>query len=378
MARASTARVLADVRGSVRDASSRRRGCVASAHRERVDAAADAASVADDASCVVSRARCSRDVARHARGRASTSASNACVMSCEYEVVRARRANGNGPAVFVVPGNPGVARFYEAFATALGERLDARTVDVIGYLGHTECARPNRSEWFTLEEQKAHVRDYVDARLREEAKTSNTECVVVGHSIGAHLALFTAKELGYDRVTVVLGLMPFLHVNGRSMLQRFLSLVTRARFVAHVVGRFVDALGVVAPALRSALLRLTVTRSMDSTAAEITSSWLRWQSLINMVFMGRTEFDALTRAVDECELVTSARARGRFAALYALDDHWAPLHQRDALASLGVDVTTVEDAAVRHDFVVVDAATRVVVDRAAALFHRLRVSTDSS
>ena len=331
--------------------------------------------VSCDASAArVERARASRDVARPrtaSHADATTSGTRA-VVACEYEIVRARRAHASGPCVFVVPGNPGVARFYESFAVELGERLDARAVDVVGYLGHTEKKRPNRSEWFTLEEQKAHVRDYLAERLREEP---GREFVVVGHSIGAHLALFAAKELGYDRVTAVLGLMPFLHVNGRSPLQRFLSLVTRAKFLAHAVGRLVDALGAVAPALREALLRRTVTRSMDRTAAEITSAWLRWQSLINMVFMGRTEFDALVAAVDECPLVTSARARGRFAALYALDDHWAPLHQRDVLASMGVDVTTVDDAAVRHDFVVVDRAVTAVVDRAVVALNRLRAST---
>lgn len=313
----------------------------------------------------VERARLTRDVPRAAT---HADASTRGLVACEYEIVRARRSSGAGPCVFVIPGNPGVARFYESFALALGEGVDARSVDVVGYLGHTERDRPNRSEWFTLEEQKVHVRDYLAERLREER---GRECVVVGHSIGAHLALFAAKELGYDRVTAVLGLMPFLHVNGRSPLQRFLSLVTRAKFLAHAVGRFVDALGVAAPALRSALLKRTVTRSMDRTAAEITSSWLRWQSLINMVFMGRTEFDALVAAVDECPLVTSVRARGRFAALYARDDHWAPLHQRDVLASIGVDVTTVDDVAVRHDFVVDDAATRAVADRAVLLLRRL-------
>ena len=168
--------------------------------------------------------------------------------------------------MFVVPGNPGVASFYETFASSLSERLDARAVDVVGYLGHTERDRPGRREWFTLDEQKAHVRDYVDATLRASSDDGR-ECVVVGHSIGAHLALFTAKELGFDRIDGVVGLMPFLHVNRRSALQRALGVVTRLNFLAHAIGGALDGLKKAVPFVSAALLRRTVTKNMDAVAA---------------------------------------------------------------------------------------------------------------
>ena len=109
---------------------------------------------------------------------------------------------------------------------------------------------------------------------------------------------------------------------------------------------------------------------MDSAAADITSAWLRWQSLINMVFMGRTEFAQLTTPVSECALVRRGADNGRFVAVYAHDDHWAPFHQRDALAALDVDVITVDDVSVRHDFVVNDAAAELVAKQTAKLAHR--------
>lgn len=337
------------------------RASLASPRRARATDARVGASSSSNASSssVVERAVKTSEVKR----------SNVTIASCEYEVVRVERELGRGPRVFVVPGNPGVASFYETFASSLSERLDARAVDVVGYLGHTERDRPGRREWFTLDEQKAHVRDYVDATLRASSDDGR-ECVVVGHSIGAHLALFTAKELGFDRIDGVVGLMPFLHVNRRSALQRALGVVTRLNFLAHAIGGALDGLKKAVPFVRAALLRRTVTKNMDAVAAEITGAWLRWQSLINMVFMGRTEFVALVRPIDECEFIASANAPGRFAALYAHDDHWAPLHQRDALEALGVDVSTVEDD-IRHDFVVVDASARLVAQRAVDIIYRL-------
>jgi pimeloyl-ACP methyl ester carboxylesterase len=317
---------------------------------------------------VESFTKVSRDIVRdRTASAASSSTSSSKLTGCEYEIIRARRANGKGPRVFVVPGNPGCAAFYETFAKTLCDELDAESVDVVGYLGHTKAERPGRSEWFSLDEQKAHVCEYID---RCCADKSAEPAVVVGHSIGAHLALHAMSELGFDRVSGVVGLMPFLHVNTRSALQSSLSFVTRLSVVVHALGRFLDALRFAAPGVRLLLLKSTVTKTMDSAAADITSAWLRWQSLINMVFMGRTEFAQLTKPVSECALVRRGIDNGRFVAVYAHDDHWAPFHQRDALAALDVDVSTMEDVSVKHDFVVNDASAALVAKRTAQLVHR--------
>ena len=310
----------------------------------------------------VERARESVNVSRASSSSGTGTSSGTTLAGCEYEVirVRAREERGKKTRVFVVPGNPGVPAFYETFALALGEATAASSVEVVGYLGHTVEDRPNRQEWFTLDEQKEHVREYIARRLAESR--DGEKCVVVGHSIGAHIALHARRELGREKVHGVIGLMPFLHVNTRSALQKSLNFVTRLSLVAHALGKLLDGLRAFAPTARVFLLRNAVTKSMDTTAAEITSAWLRWQSLINMVFMGRTEFDALTVPVTECPLVADAALPSDFAAVYARDDHWAPLHQRDALASIDVDVTTIDGVAVdvKHDFVVSDASSRVV------------------
>lgn len=339
---------------------------------------------ASTASCVaraVSATHRAFDVER-ATETVRVSRASSSLDGCEYEVIRARARPENASSsssssstttrVFVVPGNPGVPAFYETFALALGEATAASSVEVVGYLGHTVKDRPNRKEWFTLDEQKEHVREYIERRLAESSDDgSTTACVVVGHSIGAHVALHARRALGRDKVRGVIGLMPFLHVNERSALQKSLGFVTRLSLVAHALGKLLDGLRAAAPTARLLLLRAAVTKSMDTTAAEITSAWLRWQSLINMVFMGRTEFDALTVPVTACPLVASARPSD-LAVVYARDDHWAPLHQRDALASMDVDVTTIDaDVDVAHDFVVNDASSRVVASLCVPLVAKL-------
>ena len=152
---------------------------------------------------VESFTRVSRDIVRdRAASSASASTSSSTLTGCEYEIIRARRADGKGPRVFVVPGNPGCASFYATFAKTLCDELDAVRVDVVGYLGHTEAERRGRSEWFSLDEQKTHVCEYIDRCCDDEGPEP---VVVVGHSIGAHLALHAMSELGFDRVRGVVG-----------------------------------------------------------------------------------------------------------------------------------------------------------------------------
>ena len=346
------------------------------------------------------RARCrratSRDVVAHrAREHASTTIvthvnERATTTTAEawYDVARARKANastndigelaneGKGTKIYVIPGNPGCAKYYDAFARELFEAFDGtRDVDVVGYVGHAALASPstaNARMWFTLDEQHAHVEAYIARdRARREQEGGGKICAdcAVGHSIGARVALRARYALGAENIDVVVGLMPFLHVNTKSAKQRALSFLTRLTLVVHVVGALMDALRVAAPRVR-ALVVASVTRGMDAAARDITDSWLQWRTLINMAFMGRTEFAALVHSVDTCALV--ANASKRCALVYALDDHWAPLHQHDALkniskSKLDIDVSIVRDPSVSHDFVVRDASAKLMAKRAATL-----------
>jgi hypothetical protein len=332
----------------------------------------------DDEALAVERKTNAKDVSR--------GATRGAISGCEYEVIRVRgRSSGSsGPRfsdatvarskvmkVFVIPGNPGVPAYYEHFAMRLCEKLTARTgaekdveVEIVGYLGHTVKERFGRNEWFTLQEQKEHVRAHVRESLAADGGNAVVEAVIVGHSIGAHLALDAMKALGSDSIRSVVGLMPFLHVNTQSPTQKMLGFVTRLSLLVHAIGKTLDFIGI---ELKRKLLANTVSKEMDARAAVITSSWLRWQSLINMVFMGRTEFEHLLTPIDDCDLVRNACEKKSLSLVYCQGDHWAPLHQRDVAAKMNVPVQSIEDVSVRHDFVVKDDSSASVADITAAL-----------
>ena len=355
----------------------RRTASVSNQHTEASASCLGDAVLHDDAcgALAVERKTNSKDVSRATR----------VISGCEYEVIRVR---GNGAQrfsdastldsteprattrVFVIPGNPGVPAYYEHFAMRLCQKLTANTgaerdveVEIVGYLGHTVKERLGRNEWFTLQEQKEHVRAHVRQSLAADSGNV-VESIVVGHSIGAHLALDSMKALGSDSIRSVVGLMPFLHVNTQSPTQKMLGFVTRLSLLVHAIGKTLDFIGA---DLKRKLLASTVSKEMDTRAADITSSWLRWQSLINMVFMGRTEFEHLLTPIDDCDLVRNACEKKSLSLVYCQGDHWAPLHQRDVAAKMNVPVQSIEDVSVRHDFVVKDDSSKSVADITAAL-----------
>ena len=123
--------------------------------------------------------------------------------------------------------------------------MDGRaTIEILGYLGHS-TDNLGVQGWFTLEQQLDHVVNYLGERRKglgeEEGANVNVGggggTMVIGHSIGAEMAVHAMHTLGTERVTRVVGLMPFLLVNRDSRLQRFLSALVHIRPLVRGGGR---------------------------------------------------------------------------------------------------------------------------------------------
>ena len=208
-----------------------------------------------------------------------------------FERIRIEAAVGGTPGdsstideVFVVPGNPGVPGFYERFAQTLWRELNgAAAVEVIGYVGHTEQdVGTKHTKWFTLGEQVEHVTAEIVGSGGGETRQNS---VVVGHSIGVEIALRAMKQHP-SQITQVVGLMPFVLTNRKSVLQSFLSFLVRVRPLVLFVAGLVHVL----KKIRPGFLRRVFTKGMDACATKNTLAWLRFGSVVNMALMGRTEF----------------------------------------------------------------------------------------
>ena len=102
------------------------------------------------------------------------------VLGWPTEVIRV----GSGPLRLVfVPGNPGVASFYASTAQALADTLDAKAA-VVSFRGHSMAPLLGPTQAFGLAEQVDHVTSFLEREM-----ATGDEVVVIGHSIGAWVAL---------------------------------------------------------------------------------------------------------------------------------------------------------------------------------------------
>lgn len=207
-----------------------------------------------------------------------------------------------------------MAEYYDSFVASLQQLLPGAAVTALGLLGHTTAAPVEQAfRTYLLHEQERHVLEAVDAQAGP--------VLLVGHSIGAHLAL-QALQARPDTVLGVVGLYPFLRLNYASWEQRAIKVACRLKplvlFVA-LLAAFLAALprrvrrAVLQPALR--LIRL------DDASVETTVSWVRAGSALNVCHLGASEFAALAAPPDWA----SMRHLDRVALLYGPpNDFWAP------------------------------------------------------
>lgn len=109
------------------------------------------------------------------------------------------RPHSSKKVVLVIPGNPGVPRFYETFIKALNSRLAPDTpVWVIGHAGHVqppenlEIAMPSDDKWaecYGLAAQVQHKVEFIKKYVPEDAQLH-----IVAHSIGAWFTLNLLKN----------------------------------------------------------------------------------------------------------------------------------------------------------------------------------------
>ena len=89
------------------------------------------------------------------------------VLNLPTEVVRVEGPGVCARHIIFVPGNPGVAAYYQEVAELLTERLNA-TAAIVGLRGHTEPPAPGLfCRTFSLDEQVEHVSAFLESEARD-------------------------------------------------------------------------------------------------------------------------------------------------------------------------------------------------------------------
>lgn len=284
----------------------------------------------------------------------------------------ASAACGRSPDVRILlwPGNPGNAAYYVPFMEALMDATGGRaSVETISNLG--QCNDGIAEQTFSLEQQTAHKLIY----LQQEALGPGRPPVcLIGHSIGAHIALANVRALQEagqcHQLQQVVALFPFLSFDESSWRQAALE-----RLVAwpRVVGVCGAALGCLPLALSGAILR-SFAADLDDHAVSTTLTQLSYRHATNAMVLAGHEFRDLRAALDWKWLQSLG---SRLAIIYALNDKWFPevqcLELQRQLPTLQVQL----DKAMSHGFCASAAMSKALAPAVAALCGFAKVVPES-
>ncbi|MCB1177752.1 MAG: hypothetical protein KDK36_09255, partial [Leptospiraceae bacterium] len=81
--------------------------------------------------------------------------------------------------IFIIPGNPGIAKYYIELLLLLKKELSNYSIIIIGYAGFT---LKNRKVALTIEEEATHKKEVILNILNEIPEDSKIN--IIGHSVG--------------------------------------------------------------------------------------------------------------------------------------------------------------------------------------------------
>lgn len=229
--------------------------------------------------------------------------------------------------VFFVPGNPGVVAYYKDFLEALFDHLAGQaSVTAISHIAHVS------KDWelgrlFTLQDQIKHKVEFVrDIILLESPEVP---IFLVGHSIGAYIALEILKEFP-SQVHHVIGLYPFLTLNKHSKFQSILGQVAATPALCTTISTFAGLVGRLPKGLGRILVKVLLGRVWDPLAVDVTCQYMLQKNVVhNFLYMGRTEFASLSQ---EPDLAYLKENQNKTSFLFGIDDHWGPLTLLDEIS----------------------------------------------
>ncbi|KAH9674413.1 alpha/beta-Hydrolases superfamily protein [Citrus sinensis] len=263
--------------------------------------------------------------------------------------------------VLFVPGNPGVITFYKDFVQSLYEHLGGNaSISAIGSAAQTK-KNYDHGRLFSLDEQVEHKMDFI----RQELQNTEVPIVLVGHSIGAYVALEMLKRSS-EKVIYYIGLYPFLALIRPSVTQSIIGKVAASNIASTALSYIIASLGILPSKALRFLVSNSLGRSWSATAVEAACTHLsQYHVMRNVLFMTMTEFKQLTKTPDWAFMREN---QSKIAFLFGVDDHWGPQELYEEISKQVPDVPlAIERHGHTHNFSCSEAGSAWVASHVAGL-----------
>lgn len=261
--------------------------------------------------------------------------------------------------VIIIPGNPGLGQIYSEFGAFLREYLDSSvTITVLSHLGQHEKT-PYSTTFFSLEDQIRHKLWFIDEL------STRTPVYVVGHSIGAHMALEMLRQ-NRKQVHGILGLFPFLQFDEGSRHQCRMRSLVNSQLVVSCVARLMDALAVLPDWVQAASLSKIFAPEQSPAANKIvmTNLFQNSAALRQATFLAVHEFVDLAREPD-WNFLREVAPMVKF--VFTPNDHWGPLWMHRKVQEKVPNLASYVMEHISHSFCTKTEEARVVAKRTADL-----------
>lgn len=247
--------------------------------------------------------------------------------------------------IWLLPGNPGDAYYYQGFAALLRERGHE-----VAVFDHARLVRPPASMLVYAQ----HQTEQLEAYLRASGRTSaDVELVAIGHSVGAYVAYLIEKHALLPLSRVV-HLFPFV---ARPAWRAFASLTVWGLFGPQVLAFFRC---LPRPWQHAWLERAGVQAHREHVIRTLHSPHAR-----SYTSMGSVERAEITRYLDATHVLQGSplARQGKVAFLFADGDHWNPVREHPEVRALSYRFTR----KVPHTFVLDPSSWLTVAEALEAL-----------
>ena len=235
-------------------------------------------------------------------------------------------------------GNPGVISYYDEFLSVLHEESPNTTILGLSLAGHEEY---ELSAPLSLQEQidnKVRIVDMISSsapfmNLSSSSTASGDtkpKLVVMGHSVGAYIALQVLKQRPLTVDHLLLLFPTISHIGKGSVFGRFSSIMTSLPGSAKLLSWLTFLLRLIFPIPLLALI-LRLGHNLPGTSLTTTlSKFFNPSSVQSFCHLAKFEF----REIRELDVDSLVKYSKRITAYYAVKDRWVPSFARDQIISI--------------------------------------------
>ncbi|KAH9674422.1 alpha/beta-Hydrolases superfamily protein [Citrus sinensis] len=184
--------------------------------------------------------------------------------------------------------------------------------------------------------------------IRQELQNTEVPIVLVGHSIGAYVALEMLKRSS-EKVIYYIGLYPFLALIRPSVTQSIIGKVAASNIASTALSYIIASLGILPSKALRFLVSNSLGRSWSATAVEAAC----------------THLSQLTKTPDWAFMREN---QSKIAFLFGVDDHWGPQELYEEISKQVPDVPlAIERHGHTHNFSCSEAGSAWVASHVAGL-----------